>query len=348
MSVAGVSRALPPHYYSQQTFTDAISQMWGDGHYDGKRLASLHQNVEVGGRYTALPIERYASLTFEEANNAYIKVAVDLGAQAITSALQKSGYAVRDVDHLLFVSGTGIATPSIDARLVNRLGLRADVKRTPIFGLGCAGGVAGMARVSDYLRGFPDHVAVLLSVELCSLTLQKKDPSLVNMIAFGLFGDGAAAVVMAGASREAQGPRVVATRSVFYPDTEHITGWNMSSEGFGLVLSAHIPKIVEDNIENDVTKFLADQSLTLAELKSYVCHPGGPKVRQAVMVALGLSDDDMAVTKRSITELGNISSASVLLVLQDTIETRRPAKDALGLMMSMGPGFCSELLLLKW
>ena len=174
-----------------------------------------------------MPLEAYPDLTFGEANQAFARVAVDVGEQALRAALAQAGCAPADLDAIFFTTVTGIATPSIDARLVNRLGLRRDIRRTPMFGLGCVAGAAGVARVADFLAGRPDGVAALVSVELCSLTLQRQDLSIPNLIASGLFGDGAAAAAAVGAERAdaASGPRVVASRSVFYPDTEGVMGW---------------------------------------------------------------------------------------------------------------------------
>jgi alkylresorcinol/alkylpyrone synthase len=349
MQVAAVGRALPKHYYDQETLTAALAQMWGTRHHNVGRLASLHKNVLVGGRFTALPLERYATLKgFTEANDAFIEVAVELGAEAILQALDKAQLQPQDVDHLFFVSVTGLSTPSIDARLVNRLGLRPDVKRTPIFGLGCVAGAAGVARAADYVKAYPDEVAVLLSVELCTLTLQQSDLSIPNIIASGLFGDGAAAVVVAGHNRQADGPRVAAMRSVFYPNTEDVMGWRITQEGFRIVLSADVPKVIEANIARDVHGFLRAHDLTQADITSYVCHPGGPKVLAAFASALAIDPQALGVTHRSLASVGNLSSASVLMVLQDTLEAHRPPPDTWGLMMAMGPGFCSELVLLRW
>jgi alkylresorcinol/alkylpyrone synthase len=256
------------------------------------------------------------------------------------------------VDHLFFVSVTGIATPSIDALLVNRLGLRADLKRTPIFGLGCVGGAAGVARAADYLRAFPDQVAVLLSVELCSLTLQREDFSIANLIASGLFGDGAAAVVMVGPEHPtgigAAGPEVVATRSIFYPDTQDVMGWKIGSDGFRVVLSADVPSVVRAHVRENVDAFLSDCGLALDDISSWVAHPGGPRVLEAFAEALELPQEAVARTWESLAELGNLSSASVLMVLRDVMGNGRPPEGDWGLMVGMGPGFCSELVLLRW
>ncbi|HWN45051.1 MAG TPA: 3-oxoacyl-[acyl-carrier-protein] synthase III C-terminal domain-containing protein, partial [Thermoanaerobaculia bacterium] len=253
-----------------------------------------------------------------------------------------------DVDALIFVTVTGVATPSIDARLMNQLGLPPRVKRMPIFGLGCVAGAAGIARAADYVRAFPDQVAVLLSVELCSLTLQAADLSIPNLIASGLFGDGAAAALVVGDDRPADGPEIVATRSIFYPDSEQVMGWDISQDGFKIVLSAEVPDVVRQFLRRDVDAFLADQGLTRADISSWVCHPGGPKVLEAMQESLELPEGALDVTWRSLQEVGNLSSTSVLLVLAETLENHRPEPGSWGMITAMGPGFCSELVLLRW
>ncbi len=349
MKIAAVGRALPPHYYDQETLLAALKQRWSDRHYNLGRLERLHKNVLVGGRHLALPIEEYGGLTtWGRANNAWIRVAQEVGAEAVLDALRRSGLSVSDVDALIFVTVTGVATPSIDARLINRLGLPPRVKRLPIFGLGCVAGAAGISRAADYVRAYPDQVAVLLSVELCSLTMQPEDLSIPNLIASGLFGDGAAAAVVTGDNREADGPRIVDTRSVFYPDSERVMGWDISEAGFKIVLSADVPQVVRDFLRRDVDAFLAEHGLTPADISSWVCHPGGPKVLEAMEEALDLPDGALEVTWRSLREVGNLSSTSVLLVLRDTLDDYRPASGSYGMLLAMGPGFCSELVLLQW
>ncbi len=349
MRIAAVGRAFPPHYYDQDQLVAALREHWAERHYNLNRLEGLHRNVLVGGRHLALPIEDYARLrSFGDANDAWIRVALDTGETAVRDALARAGLAPHDVDALFFVTVTGVATPSIDARLINRLGLRSDVKRVPIFGLGCVAGAAGIARAADYVKAYPQQVAVLLSVELCSLTLQREDLSIPNLIASGLFGDGAAAVVVTGAERGGDGPQILATRSIFYPDTERVMGWDVSERGFKIVLSASVPDVAREHLGEDVDRFLADHGLRRRDIRSWVAHPGGPKVLQAMAAALGLPDSAFEVTWRSLREVGNLSSTSVLLVLADTLESHRPAPGSLGLITAMGPGFCSELVLLEW
>jgi len=353
LKIAAVGKALPPHYYDQETLLAALRERWADRYYNLDRLERLHKNVLVGGRHLALPMEEYANLTtWGKANDAWIRVAQEVGGAAVLDALGRAGLSPADVDALIFVTVTGVATPSIDARLMNRLGLPPRVKRMPIFGLGCVAGAAGIARAADYVRGYPDQVAVLLSVELCSLTLQPEDLSIPNLIASGLFGDGAAAVVVVGDQRgnerPADGPQIVATRSVFYPDSERVMGWDISETGFKIVLSGDVPVVAREKLRPDVDAFLANQGLTRADITSWVCHPGGPKVLEAMQESLELPEGALDVTWRSLREVGNLSSTSVLLVLEETLEHHRPPPGSWGMLLAMGPGFCSELVLLRW
>jgi len=346
--ILAVGQALPPHYATQEELIAALRKLWAKEHFNLARLEGLHRSVRVGGRHLALPLDAYEGIrSFAAANRAWTECAVALGAEAIERALDRAGLAPRDVDHVLFTTVTGIAAPSIDARLVNRLGLRSDVKRTPMFGLGCAAGAAGIARAADVLRGGPDEVALLLSVELCSLTLQRDDHSIPNVIASGLFGDGAAAVVLGGAAR-ARSPRVVATQSVFYPDTEWVMGWNVVDSGFQVVLSARVPELVRERVGPDVDRFLGAHGLARADVAEWICHPGGPKVLEAFAEALALPHETFARTWRSLESVGNLSSASVLFVLGDTLASTRAAAGDYGLLLAMGPGFGAELVLLQW
>lgn len=369
--IGSVEVAFPEHHYTQRELIQAFERRWAsadDAAHVHALVKKLHQSVAVEGRYLALTVEEHANLRdFGDANDAFIRVGTDLGARAVTAAAARSGLELTDIDAIFFTTVTGVAAPSIDARLVNRIGLRRDIRRTPMFGLGCLGGAAGVARTSDYLRGHPDHVAVLLSVELCSLTLQR-DFSLANMVSSGLFGDGAAAVVMMGADRAEHAstsrrepassrsaptsirdrvrPRVIATKSAFFPDTERVMGWDIGATGFKVVLSAEVPAIVREHVPREVDAFLAEHGLVRSDIRHWVCHPGGPKVITAIEESLALPTDALAFTRQSLASVGNLSSASVLHVLGKTQERARPGE--LGLLMAMGPGFCAEMVLLSW
>lgn len=355
MRIAAVGQAFPANYYDQATLLEAFREQWEKEHFNPERLERLHRNVLVGGRHLALPLEEYPRLeAWGEANDAWIRVAQEVGGDALEDGLSRAGLTPSEVDALFTVTVTGVTTPSLDARLMNRLPLRTDLKRIPIFGLGCLAGAAGIARAADYVRAFPDQVAVLLSVELCSLTLQREDLSIANLIASGLFGDGAAAAVVVGerhplAQRPSfHGPRVVATRSAFYRGTERVMGWDISERGFEVVLSADVPKMVSDHLRHDVDRFLAEHDLERGDISSWVCHPGGPKVLEAMATCLELPPDALELTWTSLREVGNLSSTSVLLVLRETMAARRPSPGSWGVLLAMGPGFCSELVLLRW
>ncbi len=351
MHIPAVGRGFPPNYVDQDTLIGAFKASWEGRYHNVARIEQLHRKVLVGGRHLALPIADYHELDFTKANDAFVRVAVDIGGEAILDALGQIGATPRDIDAIWFVSVTGIAAPSVDARLVNRLGMRSDVKRTPVFGLGCVAGAAGLARASDYVRAFPDHLAVLLSVELCSLTLQRDDLSIPNLIASGLFGDGAAAAIVSGRhAQTARGaaPRIVATVSAFYPDTEDVMGWKIGAAGFRIVLSAEVPEMVRRYLVHDAERFLALHGLTVADIGVWIAHPGGPKVLEVMQEVFGLPDGALQRTWDSLRALGNLSSASVLNVLADVLEAEPPPAGTWGLIIAMGPGFCSELVLVRW
>jgi len=347
--IAAVGIAFPEHYYDQDTLLAEFRKHWAKRHHNLERLEAMHRNVLVGGRHLALPMERYEKLQgFGEANDAWIEVAEEVGERAVQGALEGAGLAADRIDALLFVTVTGVATPSIDARLIDRMGLPSRVKRVPIFGLGCVAGAAGIARAADYVKAFPDHVAVLLSVELCSLTLQREDLSIPNLIASGLFGDGAAAAVVTGGGVPGAGPRVVATHSVFYPDTRDVMGWTISEQGFRIVLSSEVPEMVRRHLRGDVDGFLEAHGLTRDLVAVWISHPGGPRVLEAMASTLELPDGALELSWDSLRRVGNLSSTSVLMVLKETMETAAPSPGSYGLMLAMGPGFCSELVLLQW
>jgi alkylresorcinol/alkylpyrone synthase len=355
--VAGVRAELPQHVHRQEDITDTLGDVVLGHHAQQSEkvalLRRLHGAAGVRTRHLALPLEAYRDLGgFGASNDVFIDQGVRLGERAVRGALDAAHLEPADVDMLMTTSVTGIAAPSLDARLMGRLGLRSDVKRVPIFGLGCVAGAAGIARLHDYLEGHPDGVAVLLSVELCSLTFQSDDDSTANLVASGLFGDGASAVVLVGERRAAEmgldGPAVVATRSRFYPDTERVMGWDIGASGFRIVLAATVADVIRAYLAEDVEAFLDVHDLKIPDVDTWVAHPGGPKVIDAIVDALGLEPEALDVTRRSLAEIGNLSSSSVLHVLERTLAEGRPTPGTPGVLMAMGPGFCAELVLLRW
>ena len=318
----------------------------------------LFMNCGVEFRNLVFPLDVYESLSgFGPTNDAWIVAAVELGQQAVTNALARVNLGPEYISAIFFASVTGIASPTIDARLINLMPFPTSVKRTPIFGLGCVAGAAGISRASDYVRAFPGQYALLLSVELCSLTWQDNDQSIANLISCGLFGDGAAAVVVAGADTPLakstcgdclHGPRILDTRSTFYRHTQHIMGWDIGDMGFKIVLSPDVPKVVNEHLRGNVESFLSDNGLTLSDISSYIFHSGGPKVLEAMETTLGLPEDALEPSWRSLREVGNLSAASVLAVLEDVLVNAPGEPGTYSILAAMGPAFCSELVLLQW
>jgi len=346
--IAAIAPAFPDHHYSQAQILAEVSRQWGDSRHVFSRLESFHAHSEVTARHLALPLERYGTLTsFSERNREYIRCAVDLGERALSAALQQAKLEPAQLQHLFFVSTTGISTPSIDARLANRMKLHPELRRTPIFGLGCAAGAGGLARAADCAKAYPERNVALLAVELCSLTWQSDDLSVPNLLASSLFGDGAAALVISGSGR-APGPRVVASRSIFYPETEQVMGWDVRDQGLKLIMSAGIPDLVRRHARAEVERFLGEQGLGRRDVQHWVLHSGGPKVLEAFQDALELSTRELEHSWQQLRANGNLSSVSVLLVLADTWRSRQPSPGERALLMAMGPGFCSELVLLEW
>jgi alkylresorcinol/alkylpyrone synthase len=225
------------------------------------------------------------------------------------------------------------------------------MKRLPLFGLGCVGGAAGIARTADYLQGHPAEAVIFFAVELCSLTIQRDDLSMANLIASGLFGDGAAAVLMVGndhARAQPGLPRVIASQSHFFPETEHIMGWDVTNSGFKVLLSADIAELAQSEIRPIMETFLGKHDLTIHDIEYWLVHPGGPRVIRALQDGLGLPDEAVSLSWETLAEVGNISSASVLVILDKFMKRVRPKPNAYGVLMAMGPAFSAELVLLQW
>jgi alkylresorcinol/alkylpyrone synthase len=350
--VIAAATAFPPHRYEQAEITRAVAEMLAVRGQRRDLLERFHAASGVEARHLVLPLADYQALDgFGAANDAFLRFAVAQGADATRRALAMAGLGPADVDVVMTVSVTGIGAPSVDARLVAELGLRQDVRRVPVFGLGCVAGAAGVARLHDMLAGDDRAVGVLVAAEACSLTVQRDDDSPANLVASALFGDGVAAVVLAGDARAGElglgGPSVIATRSRLYPDTERVMGWDIGGSGFRIVLAASVADVVKEHLGDDVTEFLSTHGLTVGDVASWVAHPGGPKVIDAMASVLGLADGELGGARRSLAEVGNLSSASVLDVLSRTLADPPPAGSP-GLMLAMGPGFCSELVLLRW
>jgi alkylresorcinol/alkylpyrone synthase len=363
--ILSVQSAFPVHRHPQAELTDAYAALIGLRPGQRGLLDRLHRNCGVETRHIALPLAEYGKLGGVAAtNDRYVEAATALGERALRGALDAAGIAAADVDLLMVTSVTGVVVPSIDARLIARLGLRPDVKRLPVFGLGCVGGAAGLARVHDYLRGWPDHVAALLAVELCTLTVPSTGVTTADMVVSGLFGDGAAALVATGAPSGGPGPavgslgpagsgpgplpRVIATRSVVYPGTERALGWQLGDDGFRIVLTTELSTVVEQGLAGSVTAFLADHGLATGDIGTWICHPGGPKVLDATRDSLQLPESAITESRASLAGEGNLSSVSVLRILERVASGTGAKPESFGMMVGLGPGVSAELILLRW
>lgn len=359
--INAVRSAFPAHRYPQAELGRALAAIADAGHLRPAQrvlIDRLHANPDIVTRHTALPLGDYTALAAlpgpaASANDRYIEEATALGERALRAALSAAEVEPGMLDLLIVTSVTGVAVPSLDARLIPRLGLRPDVKRLPVFGLGCVAGAAGLARLHDYLLAWPGHRAALLAVELCSLNWPKKGATAADLVVSSLFGDGAAAVVATGRPGAPppgghRYPRVIATRSEVYPDSTDMLGWRLSADGFRIVLTTELADVVERRLNGTVTQFLAEQGLTTDDIGSWICHPGGPKVLDAAQRALKLPDGALAASRRSLAEAGNMSSVSVLHILELMAEEERPPAGTYGVMIGLGPGVSAELLLVRW
>jgi alkylresorcinol/alkylpyrone synthase len=341
-----------PHAHPQAEITSTIGPILAPDPARRAVLERLHSASGVERRALALPLAEYAGLRdFGAANDAFVRIGTELGGQAVRGALDRAGLTPSDVDLLVFTTVTGVSAPSLDALLVEPLGLRRDVRRLPSFGLGCAGGAAGLARVHDYLLGHPRDVAVLLSVELCSLTIQHGDDSTANLVASGLFGDGAGAAVLVGAEHALAatggGPRVVDSASRLYPGTQEALGWTVGGSGLRIVLSPGLPDLVSAHLGDDVAAFLETHDLKTRDIGAWVVHAGGPRILDAVRDALDLEPGALAPSRASLAGAGNLSSTSVLDVLASYLDSGcEPG--TWGLVIAFGPGVGVELVLLRW
>ncbi len=361
--IVAVKSVFPEFVSTQASITAELAPLITSDSGKQAILRRIHESSGVHTRHTALPLEAYRTLnSFEATNDLFVTHGADLAERAVLDALAAAEVEPHEVDYFFFTSVTGIAAPSLDASIVERIGLRADVKRVPSFGLGCVAGASALARAHDYLVGHPREVALVVAVELCSLTVQRGDDSMANIVASGLFGDGAAAAVLVGSERHRDHaarrcvPAVVATSSQLFSDTGDMIGWRVGSSGFSVVLSAGVPEIIEKNFARTVSKILGDHDLTTRDIDVWLAHPGGPKILEAFESSLALHKGELARSWSSLARVGNLSSVSVLDILAEVISfgahpsaAREPIlAGSCGLLFSVGPGVSAEVVLLKW
>ena len=367
--LVGLATALPPHTVPQARCRELAGALFGPAFAaDGNRLLAVFDSVGIEQRPSSMPIEWFEQPhELGEANAIYIERALELTERAAIAALAQAGLTSLDVDHIVMVSSTGISTPSLDARLANRLPLRGDVRRSPLWGLGCAGGAGGLARARDYALADPEACVLLVAVELCSLTFQHGDLTRQNLVAASLFSDGAAAAVVLGArsplhARATGAPRaathpagssarrgldLIASRSRLWPETLDVMGWNVDRHGLHVVFSRDIPTIVREWVRPELERFLADHQLSLATLDHVVAHPGGPKVLAAYAESLGVTPDAFRHAYAVLRDCGNMSAPTCLFVLDRALEAGDIGAGETAVLAALGPGFSSELVLMR-
>ncbi len=345
--IINASRAVPENMVEQNQVRHAITAIFQDHIESLADKLELFDHSRIERRYLVRPLTWYShSHTAGECNRIYIEESTKLLAQAAAVCLKKSHLDAGDVDHVICVSTTGVATPSIESRIFEKIGLRPETRRTPVWGLGCAGGAAGMALANDLCLANPEARVLLLAVECCSLTFRRDDATVKNLVGTSLFADGAAAVLVAGDKRPSNRPKIIATSSKLFADSERIMGWDVDDNGMQLVLSPQLPQLIEAELAQLVEQFLARHGLEKQDLRFFILHPGGARIIDACKKALGLNEE-MSLSEGSLRNYGNVSSVSVLMILEDWLATKPEQNPGYGIMAAFGPGFSAELLLLE-
>ncbi len=353
----GLATAVPEYVARQEDVKAVLASLLAAGApgedlgANWSRLLSVFDHGGIETRRLCMPLDWYAAdHTFGERNDRYLEHALALSSEAASRALERAQLSPRDVDHIVFVSSTGVATPSLDASIANRLGFRSDVRRTPIWGLGCAGGVAGLARARDFAVASPGSRVLLVAVELCSLAFQRRERSKRNLVAASLFADGAAAAVVASEPSGAPTAPTVAIEasgSTLWPETLDVMGWETDGDGLHVVFSRDIPAIVRGWVRESVDHFLERQRTRLSEIGHVVSHPGGMKVLEAYQEALSLPAEAFRHARDILRERGNMSSPTCLFVLERFLESGAIAPGERALLTALGPGFSAEYVLMR-
>ncbi|MEQ9642826.1 MAG: 3-oxoacyl-[acyl-carrier-protein] synthase III C-terminal domain-containing protein [Alphaproteobacteria bacterium] len=341
--LAALATAVPDHVLHQDKVATEAASFFGKSFGAFDRLAPVYRNAEIETRYSCVPIDWYTADTgFKARNDLFLVNAVELLSRAAEQAIAEAGLAPADIDMVVTVSSTGIATPSLDALLMQRLALRADAMRLPVFGLGCAGGVMGLGRAGAMAQAMPGKRILLLVVELCGLTFRANDRSKSNVIATALFGDGAAAAVISTAG---DGPALTGWGEHLWRDTLDIMGWDVRDDGLAVVFSRDIPHYVRENMRAPIVDFLAQHDLRLADIDRFVCHPGGAKVLDALEEIFERPAGDLAESRDTLRHYGNMSAVTVLFVLREAMA--RAKADETWLLTSLGPGFSAAFALME-
>ncbi len=355
--ITSVSTYNPPYALKQDNIEELTKELFSDKIPQLDRLLSVFKNGEIETRNFCVPLDWHkVEHSFEERNATYVKLATQYSCEVIQSCLQNMNFlnapiSTEEIDAIVFISSTGISTPSIDARVMNKLPFSDRVRRIPIWGLGCAGGAAGISRAFDFCKAHPKAKVLVVCVELCSLTFQPNDYSKSNLVGASLFSDGAACVLVCGDEVEVQTkkkvPSIVNTASKWMPDSEDVMGWEVKNSGLHVVFAKSIPTIISKWLGPFMNEFLSENNCTSDQIKHFVAHPGGKKVLQAYEDTLQLDNRQTSVSREVLKKHGNMSSPTVLYVLERFMLQDIPSDDY-GLLVALGPGFCGEAVLLNW
>jgi alkylresorcinol/alkylpyrone synthase len=346
-SIAAVAKIDLPCKTAQQEVKEQARIAFTSRSPHMERLMDVFDNTQILTRNFCKPLGYYiAPSTFEDRNNAYLETSLKWSVEAIENCIGRANITKEDITDIVFVSTTGLATPSMDALIINRMRLNPHINRMPIFGLGCAGGVSGMARANSIAMANPDAVVLLVAVELCSLTVLRDDYSTSNFVGSSLFSDGiAACLIMGDNHRGNKHVKYKSASSKLYYDSLEVMGWDFTNSGFKVLFSKDIPEFINENVRNDIDNFLIRQGLRLEDIRNFIFHPGGKKVLEAYASALPVEGDFLKRSRTVMNNYGNMSSVTVLYVLEKFMN--EGFEDGLGLMMAMGPGFSSEMVLLE-
>jgi len=346
--IISAAHAFPPHVVAQQTIKETVARLFADTVDDLERLLTVFDNSRIDSRQFMMPLEWYLKPHSQvEQTRVYQQNGLELAEEAARTCLAQAGCRPDAVNQVIFVSSTGHATPTLDAHIINRLGMKPETSRVPIWGLGCAAGAVGLSRAHDHCRAYPGHRVLLVALECCSLTFMSGDISKKNIIATSLFADGAAAVLVGGDQTDTGGLSLVATHSRLFPDSYRIMGWDFHTEGMQLVLSPKLPLVIKQELPALVGQFLATVNMAQHDLVHFITHPGGARVVDAYREALRLSDIHLSQTENVLRNHGNMSSVSVLVVLEQWLAAGGMDTPGHGLLSAFGPGFSAEMLLFE-
>ncbi|HJY49345.1 MAG TPA: type III polyketide synthase, partial [Stellaceae bacterium] len=337
--------AVPPYPLDQDAVIERVKLLFGRAP-DLDRLLPVFLNTGIHRRYSCVPLEWYdRAHGWPERNSIYLGSALDLLEAATNRVLCLTGRHKDDIDSIVVVSTTGVATPSLDALLIERMGLRRTVQRLPIFGLGCAGGVLGLARAASQAAVAPGKTVLFLVVELCALSFRRDDWSKSNIVATALFGDGAAAALL---STEGEGPALAAAGEHTWPGSLDVMGWEVADDGLRAIFSRDIPKLVTTQLQDAASEFLARHGLAIDDIDRFVCHPGGAKVIAAIEHAFGLGQGALVEARAVLRDYGNMSATTVMFVLERILAKARAtgARWERALMNALGPGFTAGFLVI--